>query len=123
MIKTTRIQDIKIQYDMLYKYCHTYKIQVDEETKCKTLHPELKRHVQEDKTEEDVNEKDEVPRNINGKVVLIKQNPTRTRFRIERGAEGLMRASIIEATTPNKEITNPNSFDILQDEVNGNRYI
>lgn len=40
--KEERIKTIKIQYDMLPKYCYTCNIQGHEEVECRSLHPKLK---------------------------------------------------------------------------------
>lgn len=44
--KEARIQTVRIQYDMLPKYCYNYNLQVHEELECRSLHPELKTHEQ-----------------------------------------------------------------------------
>lgn len=37
--KSAKVQKVKIKYDILPKYCHTYKLQGHEESECRSLHP------------------------------------------------------------------------------------
>lgn len=82
----TRVQKVKIQYNILQKYCHTCKLQVHVEVECRSLHPELKKLEIDEKQEGDKKEEQSnVPvqrRFINGKVVFAKLNPTNTSSRL-----------------------------------------
>ncbi|KAK4723910.1 hypothetical protein R3W88_026689 [Solanum pinnatisectum] len=42
MTMETRMERVKIQYDMLPKYCKQCKVQGHEEETCRSLHPELR---------------------------------------------------------------------------------
>lgn len=93
------------------------------ESKCRTLHLELKKSVLEEKNAEEKNAKGKVILQriyINGKVVMARWNSTRRRFRIERGLEGLMSASSKDASSPSKKITTINLFDALRDDGDDN---
>ncbi|KAG5602026.1 hypothetical protein H5410_033396 [Solanum commersonii] len=51
--KTSRVEKVKIQYDLLPKYCQTCKLQGHPEMKCRVLHPELKVTVDEEEERQD----------------------------------------------------------------------
>lgn len=73
------MQNVKIQYDTMPKYCHTCKLQVRDGSKYRSLHHGLRRSVEEEKVDDEVNKKEynEEPvqrRYINRKVVLAKCN-------------------------------------------------
>uniref|UniRef100_M1CST3 Uncharacterized protein n=1 Tax=Solanum tuberosum TaxID=4113 RepID=M1CST3_SOLTU len=50
---TSRVEKVKIQYDLLPKYCQTCKLQGHAEMECRVLHPELKVAVDEEEERQD----------------------------------------------------------------------
>ncbi|KAK4737031.1 hypothetical protein R3W88_000728 [Solanum pinnatisectum] len=51
--ETSRIEKVKVQYDMLPKYCKECKLQGHAGQDCRILHPELRRHLDNEKQTEE----------------------------------------------------------------------
>lgn len=114
--KSSSVKAIKVQYNILPKYCQICNLQGHEENECKTLHQELNRLMHGDKIEEKEHLKEEYlvqKRYVNGKVVITIWNPTPRRFKITRDTKRLMSTAAIEVASTSKEITNTNSTIIL----------
>ncbi|KAH0706171.1 hypothetical protein KY285_010690 [Solanum tuberosum] len=82
--QSSRVERIKVLYDVLPKYCKKCKLQGHNEDDCKVLHPELKKDTQiEVATEADPTKKNEAHRNQQR--TFQQWNPTRRRFTLEKG--------------------------------------
>ncbi|XP_049364228.1 uncharacterized protein LOC125828976 [Solanum verrucosum] len=60
---TSRIERIKVQYDMLPKYCKECKLQGHAEQECRILHPELRRYKEDNEKEKEIEEGDNMEKN------------------------------------------------------------
>lgn len=115
--QATRIQKIKIQYDMLSKYFHTCKIQGHEESEYRCLYPEMKKQINEVQEDEIIPEKKIILIQriyVNGKIVLSRWNPTQRKFPVVRNTEGYLGAPI-DNTTTSKTLPVTNTFKVLQE--------
>uniref|UniRef100_M1ATF1 Uncharacterized protein n=1 Tax=Solanum tuberosum TaxID=4113 RepID=M1ATF1_SOLTU len=82
--QSSRVERIKVLYDVLPKYCKKCKLQGHNEDDCRVLHPELKKDTQiEVATEADPTKKNEAHRNQQR--TFQQWNPTRRRFTLEKG--------------------------------------
>lgn len=51
--KESRVERVKIQYDMMPKYCKLCKVQVHDKKACRSLHPKLRNaYVNNNETEQ-----------------------------------------------------------------------
>uniref|UniRef100_A0A0V0GMZ7 Putative ovule protein n=1 Tax=Solanum chacoense TaxID=4108 RepID=A0A0V0GMZ7_SOLCH len=82
--KESRLEQVKIQYDMLPKYCMNCKVQGHAEDECRVLHPELKLENTTKNYAEDMDKK--IRENTNNdtrrrkRVMPSYSNPTNRRF-------------------------------------------
>ncbi|KAG5586096.1 hypothetical protein H5410_046530 [Solanum commersonii] len=112
--QSTRIEKIKIQHDLLPKYCRTCKLQGHNEEECRTIHLELKYA-----REQEVQEEGELPQrqaqeqhqkiNKRHKKFIKKWCPIKKVFIIDRIEEAESNGKNIVATV--------NAFDCLADET------
>ncbi|KAH0698548.1 hypothetical protein KY284_012763 [Solanum tuberosum] len=106
--QSSRVERIKVLYDVLPKYCKKCKLQGHNEDDCRVLHPELKKDNQiEVATEADPTKNKEV--HMNQHRTFQQLNPTRRRFTLEKG-------KICDNVKDPEEahITTKNPFDDLQ---------
>ncbi|KAH0695911.1 hypothetical protein KY289_013393 [Solanum tuberosum] len=106
--QSSRVERIKVLYDVLPKYCKKCKLQGHNEDDCRVLHPELKKDNQiEVATEADPTKNKEV--HMNQHRTFQQLNPTRRRFTLEKG-------KICDNAKDPEEahITTKNPFDDLQ---------
>ncbi|KAH0776717.1 hypothetical protein KY290_008128 [Solanum tuberosum] len=112
--KTSRVEKVHIQYDMLPKYCKLCKLQGHTKSVCRMLHPELRKPVQQEEKKEDIeNEVFDVQTNVPMIKVgrhfmkwhpLIKSSQNKRMMTKKKGGDGVIIGN--SSSTLNDECTN-----------------